>query len=311
MHTDCNKQYTDSTIGSSQSCDADKGDIVNKIRFLKTASELKIDERIAGEACDCLFEDINLRERVDALKGRLYRRMKRSLPAYNKLLLRYFPKENHPLINLCVFILFADETWDYYQKKGIPRNIFIDTMSDAGIWADRYFDNTGEAGLEEISWIRRHLKGEIFRLGRLQYEPGRLGKRMQGFSRRTPCLWIHIPEGEKLDTQNCRDSIEAAKSFFPAHFGKAYPLACCNSWLLHKNLRKILKEDSNIIRFAELFTVVENDNDNSQALQRVFGWEAAVSPDLPEESSLQRGMKEALLQGTAFGMGLGIIKILP
>jgi hypothetical protein len=289
----------------------EKGDSVNKSRFLKTASQINLNREIAGEVYDRIYEDNDLQESINGLQSHFYRHLNKSLTAYNKLLLRCFPEEKHPLINLYLFTSFTDKAWAHYQTKGIPRTVFIETMSDIGIWADRYLKNTGKTGLKEISWIRKHLKGEIFRLGRLQYEPRRLGKRIHGYSRRTPCLWIHIPEGEKLDPRKCRDSIEAARCFFPAYFQKDYPLACCHSWLLHNSLRVILDEDSNIVRFADLFMIVDNDDDNSQALQRVFGWGAAVSPDLPEETSLQRKMKGALLQGTEFGMGLGIIKISP
>lgn len=58
---------------------------------------------------------------------------------------------------------------NYYQERKIPRNILIDSLKDLAIWMDDHYENTGETGLVEVSWLLHAMRGELFRLGRLQF----------------------------------------------------------------------------------------------------------------------------------------------
>ncbi len=56
-----------------------------------------------------------------------------------------------------------------YQRRGIPAGVFDETMSDFGLWMFYIYERTGCWGFDRFMWIWRHLVGELFRLGRLQY----------------------------------------------------------------------------------------------------------------------------------------------
>jgi hypothetical protein len=56
-----------------------------------------------------------------------------------------------------------------YLRRGIDAQVFDETMSDFGIWLFYIYERTGKWGFDRFMWIWRHLTGELFRLGRLQY----------------------------------------------------------------------------------------------------------------------------------------------
>ena len=124
----------------------------------------------------------------------------------------------------------------------------------------------------------------------------------------TPILNVHIPAGEPLDVDTVRAAMEYAPRFYRAYFGQEFSLLHCHSWLLSPKLKMLLPEDSRIIRFQNLFTAFEADEER-QAEERVFGFLAEDPAGYPENTSLQRKMKAALLAGVTFGMGRGIREI--
>lgn len=169
-----------------------------------------------------------------------------------------------------------------YQEKGIDEKIFFDTFSDIKIWCDNGFEQYGTQGLENLSWIAKHLSMKIFRIGRLQYEfsrflilphaklkdvikcPYRLGEK---------CITLHIPQGEKLDTQKCLTSIKDANAFFEKYYPD-YKYRCYTviTWLVNPNLENVLGEDSNIVKFGKLFHILGYVPDSDMNERRVFGY---------------------------------------
>jgi len=61
-----------------------------------------------------------------------------------------------------------------YAARGIDHQILIDTISDLAIWINRHHTWTGEWGLLFADWLIRHLRGKLFRLGRLQFEKSKV-----------------------------------------------------------------------------------------------------------------------------------------
>ena len=56
-----------------------------------------------------------------------------------------------------------------YLRRGIGAEVFDETMSDFSLWMFYIYERTGRWGFDRFMWIWRHLTGELFRLGRLQY----------------------------------------------------------------------------------------------------------------------------------------------
>ena len=114
---------------------------------------------------------------------------------------------------------------------------------------------------------------------------------------------VHVPQGEKLEIEACRESVKRGYEFW----GKEYTYLC-DSWLLDPKLRKILKEDSNILEFQKMFDVVSIDKESRQAEERIFIKLEENPRDYPEDTSLQREAKRYLINGGILGCALGVLK---
>ena len=67
-------------------------------------------------------------------------------------------------------------------------------------------------------------------------------------------LDIHIPACGKMDYDDCVTSMDRALDFFESHFPEhTYKAYYLYSWLLCKELYEVLPDDSNIIKFANIF----------------------------------------------------------
>ena len=219
----------------------------------------------------------------------------------------YFEQDNG--IGILRFYLdWAAALKAQYDALEIPEKIFWDGVRDIAIWVEDYQQKHGGPGFKEWGWVAGTLTMGVFRLGRLQFQPDRLEAAMEcdgvAYPGGTPILNIHIPAGEPLDGNAVRAAMEEAPRFFHTYFGTVFTLFQCHSWLLSPKLKKLLPADSRIIQFQDLFSAFEAD-DERQAEERVFGFLADDPADYPDNTSLQRKMKAALLAGESFGMGRG------
>ncbi len=87
----------------------------------------------------------------------------------------------------------------------------------------------GEPGLPYPQWLVPHFRGELYQLGRLQFERARLGERTaQALTAAgldagpgTPCLNLHIPDySGPLTPAACDRSLDLARAFFARYFPK-------------------------------------------------------------------------------------------
>jgi len=71
-----------------------------------------------------------------------------------------------------VFVLLSGlpKLREFYRCRGISDSIMVTTLQDIELWMSNYHRDTGRWGLGEKHWLILHLKGRIFRLGRLQFE---------------------------------------------------------------------------------------------------------------------------------------------
>ena len=125
-----------------------------------------------------------------------------------------------------------------------------------------------------------------------------------------PVMEIHIQGEGKLDIDECKKSIEAAKEFFAKFFPDyKYKVFTCHSWLIDEDLKEFLPESSNIIRFGNMFCRAKNYDSNA-LLRYIFRWDTneinlryAYS-----SSSFAEKIKSAVLNGKVFHETLGVIK---
>lgn len=209
---------------------------------------------------------------------------------------------------LAFYVRAAVHAYENYRDKGISDQIYWDSMKDLKIWLEQCYRKYGIYGIYELLWIGQTIKLEVFRLGRLQYEKMVIKKDLgqaRTIKSGTDIINLHIPEGEKLDRQSCLESLSKVKSFYGMEDN---PIIICDSWLLSPKLREVLDKESNIIKFQELFYLIDWRFEYPQAEERIFKDIMDNKEDYPEDTSLQRKAKAYYLRGEDFGVGLGVIK---
>ncbi len=214
------------------------------------------------------------------------------------------------MLRLAVCVRYALKyTKPQYEKLGISLDVFYATMYDISVWCE----NNGNKGLKNYGWIKNHLVCELFRLGRLQFQMftmnnPTLNYKKTPFKKGEKMIYVHIPQGEKLDTEKCKESLLLSKNFFEKYFpSHTYRYYFCESWLLFENNKEFMKKESNILRFQSLFEILYSVTDESQALERIFGGRKLFKKNYGEKTSLQKSAKEYILNGGSLGVGIGII----
>ena len=237
--------------------------------------------------------------------------------------------KQNPMMKLSLIYAFLPTVWDRYKKKGIPEEIFWDTMTDIKIWIDDHKARTNEDGVFELHWLMHHMNLHIFKVGRLQYQlciwyfKSRYNKNGVKIGFGDKILNMHIPRGAKLDYDECVKSLDLAKEFFTKYFPK-FPndKYMCHSWLLYPGNKNFMPEASNILKFASLYDIVEENEDPESAYLWLYGQKFKNAEliknrketgnyghidELPQKSSLQKSTIDFIKNGGIFGEALGVI----
>lgn len=225
-----------------------------------------------------------------------------------------------------LFLLMAAEPAEHrYEQKGIDRQVFLDTFGDLRYKCDECRQVKGVYGTFVQFWYPIFYRLNIFKLGRLEYEniayPKKAPYRYTDGSQTvtiTPgqmVRTIHIPSShEPFDDAARLASYARAQAFFDdAPTGARLcggPLLCwCHSWLLYPGIADVWPEKSHVRGFIRDFDIIDSSSDREYGdTWRVFG-AAASGPvrDFPEETSMQRRLKEYYLHGGLSGEGFGVL----
>ena len=236
--------------------------------------------------------------------GRLYELYKKD---HNSFFEEVLKKEESGLWFLWLYSHMACEVYDRYMEQGISAKIFWDTFQDIRFWCENAEREFGTMGLAVYEWFYRHIDMVLFRFGRLQFEIMEMENSIvEGevcLEKGTPIVNVHIPQGEPLTWKACEKSLEVAKEYFG--IDKPY---VCHSWLLYPGLDEVLSEKSNIREFRKHFKVLQTDYKEREAEWRVFGKVLKNVVEYPEETSLQRRVKEYLLSGRVLGNGWAMLE---
>ncbi len=231
-------------------------------------------------------------------KERFYQDIRQFIEVWKKT-------ENRYVWALEFYLKLAVDAYEEYRRRGYADQIFDQTFYDITIWCEECRRKHGVYGLEELWWLGQSVKLKLFRLGRLQFEPILLEHDMEGRERTvkagTKVLNVHIPSGEPLRMEACKDSFEKAEDFF----GEEYQVYVCDSWLLSPHLKEILPDTSNIIRFQNLFEVTRVGYEYPQAEQRIFEVTLEDKSQYPEDTFLRKKAKAYVLSGKDLGIGEG------
>ena len=161
-----------------------------------------------------------------------------------------------------------------------------------------YMESYGTCGFDRAFWTMRQLAARLFRLGTLEFELTEEDGQK--------AAQIHIPSDADLSAGARRDSYRRARRFlarfFPDYCGAPF---LCTSWLLAPGLRACLPEGSRILSFQDDFEVTGIFPDRDQFLTWVYKRPDIPLMDLPEDTSLQRNLKQYLLRGGKIGEAAG------
>ncbi|MGW7207999.1 acyltransferase domain-containing protein [Streptomyces sp. NPDC054837] len=216
-----------------------------------------------------------------------------------------------------VFVAALPHTRAYHRALGIPADVSRRTLADLGRNMVVHRRRHGRAGVQSPQWLTLHFRGELYQLGRLQFQRATLWTGAAATLARagfdgaagTPCLDIHIPEFlGPLTPAACDRSVALAREFFALHHPEEpYRAAMCHSWLLDPQLKRYLSADSNIVRFQERFRIARRGSEpaDTEPVQFVFGDPELAVAGLPRRTSLERAVGDHLRAGGHWYMGHG------
>ncbi|MFE0174773.1 acyltransferase domain-containing protein [Streptomyces sp. NPDC059002] len=211
---------------------------------------------------------------------------------------------------LYVYVAALPYARAYHRGRGIPDDVSRRTLADLGRHLAVHRRARGSRGLVVPGWLALHFRGELYQLGRLQFQRAVLGGRMGGATAAAghaagpgdPCLNLHIADFRgQLSPEACDESIDLAREFFARHFPEErFETAVCHSWLLDPQLRRYLPADSNIVRFQDRFHLAQGygqDPDDGTPVSFVFGDRDLAVAQLPRRTRVERAVGDHLRAG--------------
>ncbi len=216
------------------------------------------------------------------------------------------------LRNLLSFLYMCEDVAEKYREMGISDEILVDTLYDIVLWTRNWSKVKGRTYLGELGWLTNHMTGRLHKIGRLQFCRGRCDMDIPelGIKEGEPILEIHIPARGPLTREECEESIAMAKEFYAKYYPD-YDYKCftCSSWLMDGTLKELLSDESNIIRFQDMFTVIGR-HESYSLLKYLFGWDTRRENLSEREptSSFARKVKERVMQGGKFYSAFGYMK---
>lgn len=190
---------------------------------------------------------------------------------------------------------------DEYQIMKHKKRVKLALLNDIKI---RGYDGIR---ISQMLWGAWFVNLRIIEVGRLQYEL--VENNPLNEEEYKKCIKIHIPAGEKLDINLVKESIKKSKEEIKKYFKIEEPEYFCSSWLLSKQIRRFIDDNSNIALFYELFDVIEKGDATNDLLNFIFNLkECKDFSILPENTSLQKKIKKLLLKNIKINIGLGVLK---
>ncbi len=212
------------------------------------------------------------------------------------------------------FLLFCEELSKRYEEKGIPTQILSESLQDFKDSTISYYEKNNTLGFAKgtTEWLINHFSFNLFRLGRLQFCMYGMYEDVpeKNIKKGDPVIDVHIPRGASLNMESVDDAFQKAKVFFAKYFPDyKFEYYTCFSWMLDDTLKQFLSEESNIMKYKNLYEVVHTREMDS-ALYFAFSPTTTREniKDFEPKSSLQRKLKEYTLSGGKFYNSLGIRK---
>lgn len=202
---------------------------------------------------------------------------------------------------LALMLRAALRSLEMYEKRGISRQVFVDTMGCFSRFVREHKESFGRYGFDREFWTGRQLSLNLFRLGTLEYEHSLDGDEK--------IISIHIPSDADLSAQAIEESVSFSKEFLAKFDGEYADVKyTCFSWLLAPALKQVLPPQSRILYFQSLFDVKTVQEDNDGYKLWVYKNSALKPEEFPENTTLQRNLKKYVLAGGKVGEAYGIMR---
>ncbi len=224
-----------------------------------------------------------------------------------------------PLAWLRAYVELTPRLVAYHEQLGVPAEVTRTTLADVGRNTRIHRLRHGGFGLETWTWLIPHYVGMLYGLGRLTFAlqrtefsvpAGGVAALPAGIAPGDWVVGMHIPESGPLNPDEVDESIRLAHGFFGAVFPDRRIVAgVCESWLLDPYLVRSLPADTNLVRFAERYTLVGDPVDApTEALFFLFRErDRARLPRLEHPTSLQRLVIDRYDRGEAWQVGTGVL----
>lgn len=197
--------------------------------------------------------------------------------------------------------MIKNYSYEEYVKRKIPNDIFIATMKFCTRFLHEHYQTYQFYKFVWAWWFPRQISLNEFRIGALEYEFVNAGDRE---------IAVHIPSDADLRERSVAQSIKGFYEFRKKYYPEWETVKLtCETWMLMPELKEMLRKDSNLIAFQNLFEIDMVDYDATWYMGWIFPGTENVDELLPEKTILQRNLKKHLLDGKKFGIAKGHLKV--
>lgn len=189
-----------------------------------------------------------------------------------------------------------DESQITIHKKRVKESLLNDII-------DRHYESIR---IPQMVWGIYFIKTKIIEVGRLQYE---LSDYEPINETKQKCIKIHVPKGDKLDIIKVKQSLKESKLLIKKYFNLENYNYYASSWLLSKEIKSVVNDNSNIAKFYDLFDILKEKNGIIDVLNFIFNLNNCNDyKQLEEKTTLQREVKKLLLNDIVINIGIGKLK---
>ena len=232
-----------------------------------------------------------------------------------------FP-ENHSMLPFLCFLPFFEPMHKALCERKLPEDIIFHTLNQFEDCVFLFEKRFGFPGLNKryFDFLQRYVDCRILNISRLRFEimnledqvfliRGRNGMPYAAAAESPGeevlvrpgdcCLSVHIPDHGDFSADSCHRSYKRALEVFKLHFPELDIKAFhCESWMLSPELEAHLKSSSRILAFAKDYTRYPVASEGKDVLNFVFLMKGLDNfENLPEDTSLQRSLKQLYLSG--------------
>ena len=199
-----------------------------------------------------------------------------------------------------------------YEKRGIPEEIYWDTVKDIKFKTDECKMVKNAVGTFVAEWFEGFFRLTRFSFGRLQFDvlksDEKISTKIKTVKKGDFILSCHIPSGSKLSYNDCTESYKRAYDFFKDRFVNSLPIICI-SWLLYPEYEDAFENCPNTKRFIGDFTIYKVKTQKSfEDAWRVFGCDEYKNTQaLPDRTTMQRAFIKHIEENKKFGYAFGIL----